>query len=262
MSSSGTTTTSTTAAGTTTTTTTGAASAFTTFGTGKSLSLAGNVNLVVDGNSIMTSAYSSVGAFDASLRLYAPLSTGVDTSISTAISGQTWEDMTADHADTDAAWVEGATNILFLGETRNQVVLDYDAGTTTTAGLVALCKTAITNYLAAVRAVRPGWKVIIGGTLPSGKDSAFTRFAIENAAFSEVDQWLRDNVDAFDLYAFVGYRNHVQFNHDGTATAPFAAYPTFWQENSGSSRYTHPRDPGKALMSQNVNSAVAVLAGL
>lgn len=227
-------------------------------GLGKSLDLSGTVRLVVDGNSIMTDAYSSVGAFDDSLRQVEPLASTVDTSSSVAISGQTWTNMTANHADVDAAWVDGATNILYLGETRNQVVIDYGTnGITDQPTLVARCKAAIENYLTAVRAVHPGWCVIMGGTLPSGGADT-TRYQVENAAFSEVDAWLAANVDALDLYAFVGFRNHAAFNHDGTAAAPFQAYPTFWHETAD--RWTHPLDPGKAIMAQNVNAAVTALS--
>lgn len=253
--SAGTITTTTTSAGTTTTTTT--VGDFATLGTGKSLDLSGTVNLVVDGNSIMTSAYSSVGAFDASLRLYAPLS-GVDTSTSVAISGQRWENMTADHSDLDAAWVDGVTNLLILGETRNQIVIDWNNGINTQAALVASCKAAIEAYLPAIRAVHPGWKIIMLGTLPSGGDSVYSRYAIENAAFSEVDAWLHTQVDTLDLYAMVSFRNHAAFDHDGTASQPFEDYQPLWFE--GSPRYTHPRDAGKALMAQNVNAAVSDLA--
>lgn len=231
---------------------------FYTIGAGKSLDLTGAVNLVVDGNSIMTDAYSTFGAFDDSLRLYEPLASAVDTSTSVAISGQTWTNMGANHSDLDAAWVEGATNILFLGETRNQIVVDYGAnGITDQATLVARCKAAIIDYLAAVRAVHPGWAVIIGGTLPSG-GSNITRYQVENAAFEEVDAWLHANVDTLDLHAVVGFRNHPAFDHDGTAPEPFQAYPTFWQETSP--RWTHPKDPGKEPMAQNVNSVVGMLS--
>lgn len=227
-------------------------------GTGKTLDLTGVVNLVVDGNSIMTSAYSTVGAFDDSLRLYEPLASAVDTSTAPAIGGQTWTDMTTNHADVDSAWAEGATNILYLGETRNQIVVDYGTnGITDQATLVARCKAAIIDYLAAVRAVHPEWRVIIGGTLPSG-GSNITRYQVENAAFEEVDDWVATNVDTLDLHAFIGFRNHPAFDHDGLAPEPFQAYPTFWQETSP--RWTHPKDPGKEPMAQNVNSVVGMLS--
>lgn len=234
-------------------------SRFYTLGTGKSLDLSSApVNLVVDGNSIMTSAYSAVGAFHASLLLYEPLASAVDTSATVAISGQTWADMAHSHADTDSAWVEGATNILFLGETRNQIVINYGViGITDLPTLVASCQSAIQNYLTAVRAVHPGWAVIIGGTLPSGGADTI-RYQVENAAFSEVDAWLAANVDTLGLHAFVSFRSHPAFDHDGTAPEPFEAYPTFWQETAD--RWTHPKDPGKAVMSQNVNAAIAALS--
>lgn len=230
-----------------------------TIGTSRRLNLtAGTVNLVVDGNSIMTSAFSAVGAFDASLRLLDPLASTVDTSTSVAISGQTWTDMAANHADLDAAWVDGATNILYIGETRNQIVVDYETnGITNYETLVARCKAAIEEFLTSVRAVHPGWAVIIGGTLPSGGSTA-ARYVVENAAFVEVDQWIYENVDTLSIYAFVGFRNHPAFDHDGTAPEPFQAYPSFWQETSV--RWTHPKDPGKEIMAQNVNNVVQMMS--
>lgn len=231
---------------------------FFTLGLGKSLDLSGVVNLVVDGNSIMANYYTSVGGFHGNLMLFEPLASAVDVSSNVAISGATWEDMADNVTDVNAAWVNGAENILYLGETRNQIVRDYrDNNITDQATLESRCRTQLQRYLTNIRTAHPEWRIIIGETLPSG-GANIPQYQVENAAFVAIDAWLRDNVDTLDLHAVVGFRNHPAFDHDGLSPEPFQAYPTFWQESAP--RWTHPRDPGKAIMAQNVNAAVAALA--
>lgn len=226
-------------------------------GEGKSIDLTGVVNLVVDGNSIMGDFYTSLGGFHGNLQQYEPLASAVDTDANVAISGQTWVGMTTTKSDVDAAWVEGATNILFLGETVNYIILQWQNGETDPAAAALACRSAITGYLSAVRSIHPGWCVIIGGTTPLGGLNT-AEYQMQNAAIALVDAWVAANVNALDLHAFIGYRNHAGFDHDGTTTAAFTDHQSLWYETTP--RFLHPTDAGKNLMAQNVNSVVALMS--
>lgn len=115
------------------------------------LSWGPGINLVVDGNSNGAGYAASQGYnwVNTILAPRAPISSQISVG-NVAISGQTLAQMAANHADVDAYWVSGKTNVLLVIEIINSISTNGSASQTA-ADMAAYC--------AAVKSVHP-WKIV------------------------------------------------------------------------------------------------------
>lgn len=209
------------------------------------------LNLVVDGNSISTSLSSTRGTLDKHIIIHEPVASYAPKITSCfAVSGHLWSRMDAqDGALVDAAWVDGALNVLVAWETTNSIVFGpIVAGYTRP---VEQTLAALKTYMAHRREAHPGWKIIHVETLPYGGRPAD---ALKNEQLLAVDMAVRGNMSEYQVDASVNLRQHPAFAHDGTAAAPFEAYPTFWHE--GSTPYLHPKTAGKDALTAYIAEAI------
>lgn len=145
-----------------------------------------------------------------------------------AISGQQWSDMAAVHADVDTFWDPDRTNVLVVSEDSNVVF----QGVGKTFGEV-LSDTR--SYFAAVRAVHPGWRILMWGNLPRSGT------ADQNAELIALNNYWRDNWEAEGLVGWIDMRAAIpQFDHDGSSDALFAAYADAWSE--AAAPFVHPSE--------------------
>lgn len=208
----------------------------------------GPTNLVVDGNSIGADFYTSIGTLDKHLMMYPPLLNSGAAHSGFAISGQYWSSMGATASDVDGAWIDGATNVLFAWETTNSTFNEMKSP----AGVIA----DIQTYINGRRALHPGWRILIGGSIPRGGISYFEPF---NTNIEAVDAHLAANWESMGADGFVNFRAaHPAFNHHGVTFPPFEAYLDFWQEKTAGD-IIHLTDAGKVPIAQAVNAAIAAL---
>lgn len=207
------------------------------------------INFVVDGNSISTAAYSELGTLDNHLMLTEPLASSGATHSCRAVSGHSWAHMLATHGPlVDTDWdADADVNILVCWETRNSIVL---------GDLPSKVLTDISSYTTARKALNP-WLILYVSTIPTGGSAAYVQ---TNQGMSAVDSIVAGNLAGYGFDAYVNLRVHPAFDHDGSTLPPFESYPTFWHETG--LPYTHPRDPGKAILTPLISAAVADLAGL
>lgn len=202
------------------------------------------VNVVVDGNSIADNYYTAIGTFDNHLMTVEPLASSGATHSCYADSGHSWAQMTADAAAVDAAWVEGSTNILVIGETINSV---YDGLT------AAQVQADISAYLSGRLALHP-WRVIYWLTLPYGGGPSYASF---NATMNDVDAWSVANADTLGIELIVDPRTIPTFAHDGLLAAPFEVRNDEWQENSPP--FVHPLDAPKLELAALIVAAMETM---
>jgi hypothetical protein len=108
------------------------------------------------------------------------------------VSGQTWRKMngldTGSAADVDGAWVDGKVNVLLAWEGTNSITL----GLRTPAQTIQ----DASDYIAARRALHPGWKIVIGTVAPRQLSSSQTDTDALNA-----------NIDAYNVLLRAQYRS-------------------------------------------------------
>ena len=173
--------------------------------------------IVVDGNSISAN-HGLVPTLAELLSTRLPVQCA-----STAISGQTWQGMLADHADVDAAWDDQATNhALVVNETTNSI---------RTGRSVADTKQDITDYFEAVRSAHP-WVIVAWSALPVGHadEGAYPGEIVKNAGIVEINDWMSANRKALGIDTWLDARAIPQYGHDGSNPAAFEAYQAGWQE--------------------------------
>lgn len=205
------------------------------------------LNLVVDGNSLSANFYTSIGTFDKHIIAQPALDAARATATTScfAVSGHDWATMVSTHGPlVDAAWVDGATNVLVAWE-----------GTNSEASAPSYISGFIGQYAADRRTVHPGWKILYVETIPrhGSPDEPYSTY---NQNLIGFDNLLRTDPTTLGYDVFVPVRDHPAFGHDGTDPAKFSAYASFWRE-SAAPNYTHLYDPGKAPIAANVAAAIA-----
>lgn len=144
-----------------------------------------------------------------------------------AIGGQRWVEMSAAHADVDAAWEPSRTNVLIAGEDCNSV---FQGGKSTAQVLQDT-----RDYYAVVKAAHPGWKILMWGNLPRG---GLSSDAANNDSLIALNDYWRNNWQAEGIDGWVDMRTIPQYDHDGTTTEAFTAYADAWSETAPA--FVHP----------------------
>lgn len=205
------------------------------------------VNVVVDGNSITTSSYSTVGTFDNHLMTVEPLKSSGATHAGYGAGGHTWRHMidglsgNSAASQVDAAWVDGAENVLVLWEHTNSA-----RGTASVSTIVADMEEYITG-----RTTLHPWHVIVINSTPQGGSSSW---ASTNAELAELDQWTRDNATRLG-YEVVEPRTLDVFNYSGNEPEPFLAVES-WAWHEKGSGWIHPLDEPKLQVAELVVKAM------
>jgi hypothetical protein len=187
-----------------------------------------------DGNSIMDPAYSDLLT---QLQALAPIS-GSFTISNFGLSGQSVQQMTANHADVDAAYVAGKVNYLLAFEITNNIYNDGRTGLQTCADLAA--------YITAVKAVHP-WRVILMTGIPRGSLFGSTwNVTTGEAQMQAANTYIRANYRAMGAVALVESRR-AGGPFDFTDCTNAANFPAgLWTDK------THPNSAGKAYLAQYI----------
>lgn len=163
-----------------------------------------NANVVLDGNSLFAGNHVAAAIGEAF-----PLSGSGVNPISVAVSGQTWRQMSGLDAglngvtsptvtDVQNAFVVGKENILVLWEDTNAI---FGASPRTASQVIQ----DQIDYIAARKAERPTWKIILLTALPR-QDSNKVLQASGNAALDAVRAWQKDNFRAIGVEQLVDTR--------------------------------------------------------
>lgn len=201
-------------------------------------------NIVVDGNSIYADFYTTVGAFSNHLFLEEPFASSGFTHGDTAISGQTWQDMTDNVSDVTALYQSGKSNVLVASETTNSI---YTYGRSASATVADA-----TQYIARVKYSRPDWYVLLVGSVPAQGSHPANVDLERNLAMIEADNLMAENFAAMGADGYVGYRDLPLFVGTGTTT-PYAEFADCWHD------HIHPSDIGKVYMRQRVVEGLLAL---
>lgn len=203
------------------------------------------INVVVDGNSMTTNLYGTIGTFDNHLMTVEPLKSSGATHVGLGTPGHRWDWMnqTADAAAVDNAWQPGAENVLVLWEHTNSI----------NALSVADTIGYIEAYLDARLAVHP-WKIIMLSAPPRDGSSGWRQ---KNLNMLEVNQWCVDNAARFGMEN-IDVRQLPVFNYLGDEPAPFLAVES-WAWHEKGSGWLHPLDEPKLQVAELV---VRVMQGL
>lgn len=215
------------------------------------LSFASGVRVTVDGNSI----YAGYATAAISTLLAArPLLAGA-TFVSTAISGQSWLDMTATATDVDASIATaGVRNILICGEGTNAVSPAKQGrdGSGVIADAVA--------YISARKVANPKVYVVLCSALPrSPSDVANVAM---NTALNYSDASYASNLATTGADALANMREIPAFAHDGFTLANFQSYESFWAAADGaggSGIYVHPSATGVSAMVDKIEAALLAI---
>lgn len=205
-----------------------------------------SVNVVVDGNSI----YAGFSTVSMATLLSQRFSGSGATFSSTAISGQTWDDMTTVAADVDALTITpGKYNILVCAEGTNSV----DPLKTNLTGAQVVSKA--TAYISARKVVNPKLHVVLCSALPRGPlDASQTA---RNVALNTSDAAFLSDPAAVGANSYVNHRSAAGFAHDGLASAGFTANESWWQDGaSNGAMYVHPSPSGVAAMVDRIELAL------
>lgn len=188
-----------------------------------------------DGNSISDASISDLVPQIAAL---APISNQIVIS-NKAINGQSVQQMIANHADVDAAYVSGKINFLGIFEITNNVYNDGRTGLQTCDDLTA--------YIAAVKAVHPGWRPILMTGIPRGSLFGSTWDVVTGEEQMQIaNAYIRANWRAMGAVAYVEARR-AGGPFDFTDCADGANFPSsLWTDR------THPNSAGKAYLAQYI----------
>jgi hypothetical protein len=194
-----------------------------------------SVKVVFDGNSLVQ----GIGATSTPLPVaFASLVPGVASVSNFGGSGQTWRQMNGldggSAADVDGAFDATKTNVLFAWETTNSVC---NVGRSAVQAIQDA-----TDYIAARRALHPGWKIILVTSIPRQVGLAL------NQTMATVDATFLANYRAMGADAVVDVRRPGSyFNFADYSDATFANDPSgYWFEAAGGR--THLRDPAYQLI--------------
>lgn len=195
-----------------------------------------------DGNSIMDHNYSDLLPQLAAL----PPIDGKIAISNFGISGQSVQQMTANHADVDAAFVAGKINYLLVWEVTNNVYNDGRTGLQTCSDLIA--------YIAAVKAVHPEWRVILMTGIPRGSLFGVTwTVTTGEAEMQAANSYIRANYRAMGAIALVEARRSGG-PFDFTDCSNGANFPSsLWTDR------THPNSAGKAYLAQYIADVLSRL---
>lgn len=226
------------------------------------------INLLADGNSISTAFYSEIGGTAEAIAKTPGISEYIHAAKSEAVSGAGWNNIKPYIADKlRRNWVDGRDNVLFVFETRNDVVLarrnNAVADINNIEQVAEYVKSNIRDYFAAIGQVRAEgkpWKVILASSIPTGGDPSNAGTLLESDVINAVDKWCESAWKELGAIAFVRFSHHLEFNHTGKEAKPFYQYLDIWQEQNP--RFTHVKTPGKVLFGITGAEAIRRLAGL
>lgn len=196
-------------------------------------------NLVFDGNSLLAGAATTVpDRIGEKLLALAPIN-GAMTYTNVAVNGRTFMGMLSAVANVHAAFVAGKQNLLFILEGVNTANAGYDG-----PGIVTHCK----NYVAAVKATHPGWRIFIL-IAPAFKDDANRPISPGNTAIDYYNDYVRSNYKRLGVEGFVETR---------PAGGPLAYVPPYVYTESTFVKSGHYQDDlhlngaGNAIVAQYI----------
>ncbi|MGQ4553257.1 hypothetical protein ACUIAJ_03880 [Dermabacteraceae bacterium CCM 9519] len=192
------------------------------------LPLAPSTQILVDGNSI-SAGHIAIATLADTLTEALGADSGGARIESVAVNGQTWADMLAkkdDPGDLTETYRPAYTHHLIIAnETTNSIRLGASVEQT---------KQDITAYFGYLAETYPAAVVLAWPALPAGHADAATypQEPGHNAAIVEINEWMRANLAALSIDAWVEVRaGHPQFDHDGSAAEKFQAFADGWQES-------------------------------
>lgn len=200
--------------------------------------------MAVEGNSISSDFYTSLGSFDNHLMTVEPLASSGAVHGSAAATSSSWGTIIGRAGIVDAYWRDGANNILVVNETLNTVASGASVETITGQ---------IEAYISGRLALHP-WRIIFWLTTPYGGGPGYATF---NATIDAVDAWVVANADRLGIERVVDPRIVPTFDHDGTSAAAFAAFASHWQETAPP--YVHPLDPPKLAVAALIVAAMETM---